>query len=395
LKSQAVGRLFLPPVALEQLAKAAGDSELALPELREVIVAGDKLQISDDIRRFFERTAQARLIIQYGPTESHVVSAHALAGPAATWPTHPLIGKPIDNVQLYVLDENREPVPTKVAGELYIGGVALALGYINSAEETAKRFVKNPFQPGGLLYRTGDLCRYDSEGALAFIGRADQQIKLRGFRIEPGEVEVVLKRHARVKDAVVVKRQSHQGEEQLVAYLVVEEDASVEAAELRGHLAEELPVYMIPTHFVRMRELPLTGSGKLDRLKLPDPAENPSLRDRGVSYVAPRTPVEQFLAGCWREVLQIESVSIHDNFFDLGGHSLSATQVVSRIRDHFGIELPLYRVFERPTLEILALEIIQRQASEAEQSQLEGLLSELESLSEEDSEVLLARARSG
>ncbi len=392
LRRQRVCRLFLPPVALAQLANAASGKEVALEDLQEVIVAGEKLQVSDTLRSFFEKVPRARLINQYGPTESHVVSAHALDGPAAAWPAHPPIGKPIDNVQLYVLDEKLEPVPPKVAGELYIGGVAVALGYLNLAEETQARFIRNPFQQGaGLLYRTGDVCRYEDGGVLAFIGRADHQIKLRGFRIEPGEVEVVLKRYAGVKEAILVKRQSRQGDDQLAAYLVLEESAALEKAKLRGFLADKLPAYMIPTHFIRLERFPLTGSGKVDRLKLPEPVEVDSARDRELTYVAPRTPVEQFLANCWCEVLQLKKVSIRDNFFDLGGHSLSATQLVSRIRDQFGIELPLYRVFERPILEALALEIIQHQAAQEDQSQMDALLRELEHLSEEQSEELLSR----
>jgi amino acid adenylation domain-containing protein len=393
LHRQRVSRLFLPPVALEQLANAASERDVVLDHLREVIVAGDKLQVTDNVRTLFGKSPRARLVNQYGPTESHVVSAHTLDGPAAQWPSHPPIGKPIDNVQLYVLDDRREPTPPRVAGELYIGGVAVALGYLNRPEESGKRFIRDPFSDGdGLLYRTGDVCRYDDDGALLFIGRADQQIKLRGFRIEPGEVEIVLKRHAGVKDAVVVKRQSKSGDDQLAAYLLVDGGTAFDKAALRNHLADKLPAYMIPTHFVPLDSFPLTGSGKIDRLKLPEPVEPDASPDREAAYVAPRTAVERFLAACWRDVLQIENVSVHDSFFELGGHSLSATQLVSRIRDEFGLELPLYRVFERPTVELLALEVIQRQASLEEESRLEALLSELESLSEEDSEALLSQA---
>lgn len=393
LKRHRVWRMFVPPVTLEQLANAASSQDLELEDLREVIVAGDRLQVTDNVRRLFDKSPGARLVNHYGPTESHVVSAYTLEGDASQWPAHPAIGKPIDNVQLYVLDENLELTPPKVAGELYIGGVAVALGYCNRPEETSKRFVGEPLASGfGRLYRTGDVCRYDDEGVLSFIGRADQQIKLRGFRIEPGEVEVVLKGHDHINDAVVVKRQSRRGDDELAAYLVVGESASVDKAELRSYLADKLPAYMIPTHFVPLDSLPLTGSGKIDRLKLPDPADVETRPDREPTYIAPRTEVEQFLSDCWCDLLQLDQVSIRDNFFDLGGHSLTATQLVSRIRDQFGVELPLYSVFERPTIELLALEIIQRQASLEEASDLEALLSELESLSEQDSEALLIRS---
>jgi amino acid adenylation domain-containing protein len=392
LHRERVSRVFLPPVALEQLASAAATKHVALDELREVIVAGDRLQITDSVRAWFAQLPHARLINQYGPTETHVVSAYTLAGAPATWPIHPPIGRPIDNVQLHVLDDRLAPVPPKVAGELYLGGSALALGYLGLPEDTRSRFIDDPFEDGGRLYRTGDVCRYRGDGELEFIGRADHQIKLRGFRIEPGEIEVALKRHAGVDDAVVVKRRSRLGDDQLVAYLATAETGALERADLRAYLAATLPAYMIPAHFVCLTSMPLTPSGKIDRRKLPEPIELASGRDRAPSYVAPRTSVEQFLAGCWSDVLQVDKVSVHDNFFELGGHSLSATQLVSRIRDQFALELPLYRVFERPTLELLALEIIQRQASREELSDVESLLSELESLSEEDSQDLLSRS---
>jgi amino acid adenylation domain-containing protein len=391
LRSHEVSRLFLPPVALEQLAIAASDQGVVLGKLREVIVAGDKLQVTDQVRSLFEKAPQARLINQYGPTESHVVSAYILQGPPAQWSALPPIGRPIDNVGLYVLDDALEPVPPKVTGELYIGGVAVALGYHNLPKESAERFVKSPF-PDKIerLYRTGDVCRYDNNGILEFVGRADQQIKLRGFRIEPAEVEAALKATRGVKNAVVAKRRSRErGEDQLVAYLVLEETAKVTNAELRDQLGDKLPTYMIPTHFVRMAEFPLTGSGKIARRALPDPQEQePS--DAESNYLAPRTAIEQFLAECWCNLLKAERVSIRDNFFDLGGHSLSATQLVSRIRDRFGLELALYSVFERPTIELLALEIIQRQALQEEPSDLEAVLNELESLSEEHLQELLS-----
>ncbi|MCB1036586.1 MAG: amino acid adenylation domain-containing protein, partial [Acidobacteria bacterium] len=391
LKRRGVNRLFLPPVALEQLALAAVSREVALDALREVIVAGDRLQVSDAVRELFEKLPRARLVNQYGPTESHVVSAHVLEGTVSRWPAHPPIGRPIDNVQLHVLDERREPVPTGVAGELYIGGVAVASGYLNLPKESKERFLSDPFSEGeGELYRTGDVCRYDSQGSLVFLGRADQQIKLRGFRIEPGEVEVNLKGHPGVEDAVVVKRPSKQGEDLLVAYLVMEAGSSLDKAAVRAHLSDRLPAYMIPTHLVPVESFPLTSSGKVDRRRLPEPPEEELARERERRYVAPRTPTEQFLAECWSELLQAAKVGIQENFFELGGHSLSATQLVSRIRDRYGLELPLFRIFERPTVELLGREIVQMLAADEEEAELEALLAELEALSEEDSAALLA-----
>ena len=391
LRETKVSRLFLPPVALEQLINAAVERPVELDALREVIVAGDKLQVTDNVRAVFEKLPRARLINQYGPTESHVVSAQVLTGPASSWPEHPPIGKPVDNVALYVLDAKLEPVPLRVAGELYIGGSALALGYLNAPSQTRARFIDDPFTPGGRLYRTGDLVRYNGEGVLVFLGRNDQQIKLRGFRIEPGEIEVVLKRHPGIEDAVVIKRQSSRGDDELAAYLITKPDAAPDRASLRAQLGAELPAYMVPNHFVRLDRFPMTGSGKIDRRSLPDPAEFEVVRDDEADFIAPRTPVEEVLVNCWREVLQVDQVSVRDNFFDLGGHSLTATQLVSRIRDHFSIDLPLFRVFERPTPEQLAVEVVLAQAAREEQAELEALLAELESLSEEDSEALLSQ----
>lgn len=392
LRAQNVERIFLPPVALEQLAIAACERKFHLDALKQVVVAGDRLQITDSVRDFFAEYTDARLENQYGPTESHVVSSHTLSGSPLDWPAFPPIGKAIDNVQLYVLDECLEPVPNMVAGELYIGGLAVALGYFGRDEETRLRFIRDPFSSiDRCLYRSGDIARYEKDGTLTFLGRADHQIKLRGFRIEPGEIEIALKQHQAIRDAIVIKRTSAHGDDHLVAYVVGEPNMNVESSALRIWLSTSLPAYMIPNHFVALDRFPLTTSGKIDRRKLPAVQTDMS-HDAEREHVEPRMPVERFLADCWREVLHVERVSIHDNFFDLGGHSLSATQLVSRIRDQFDIELPLYRVFERPTLELLAIEIVQQQAlNQREQVDLEALLSELESLSDDDSEILLTQ----
>ena len=396
LAARGVTRLFLPPVALEEAAGAARRERVPLDALREVIVAGDELHVTGNVRAWFEGMPGARLVNQYGPTETHVVTAHVLQGPASEWPAHPPIGRPVDNAELYVLDGNLEPVPPMVTGELYIGGAGVALGYLNAPGRTGERFIAHPFAGGGaVLYRTGDLCRYDHEGVVTFVGRADGQIKLRGFRIEPGEVEVALKRHHGVRDAVVVKRRSRLDEDQLVAYLVLDEGAELDRARLRSELGGTLPPYMIPALFVCLDGFPLTGSGKVDRLRLPVPGEEEAALERERTHVAPRTPAERFLAGCWCELLQIDGVGIHDDFFDLGGHSLTATQLVSRIRDRFGLELPLVKVFERPTIELLAVEIVRLKAVEEEEAELLRVLGELESLSEEESQSLLADSGDG
>jgi acyl carrier protein len=265
------------------------------------------------------------------------------------------IGYPIANTTAYVFDDFMQPVPTFIAGQLYLGGDGLARGYLNRPELTAERFIPDPFsrEPGARLYRTGDLVRRLPDGRLEFLGRRDTQVKVRGFRIELGEVEAVLSQHPAFREAVVIARSDEAGGKNLVAYLVAAEGAQVpELAKLRSSLREKLPDYAVPTAFVFLDELPLTPNGKVDRAALPAPSR--SSLDRACVYVAPRTPLEQTLAQMWVEVFGLDEVGIHDNFFDLGGHSLLATQLASRLRAIFRVELPLRRLFETPTIAELA-----------------------------------------
>ncbi|HYR07693.1 MAG TPA: condensation domain-containing protein, partial [Longimicrobium sp.] len=253
----------------------------------------------------------------------------------------------LENVRVYVLDAAGRPAPVGVPGELYVGGVGVARGYLGRAATTAERFVPDPFsaEGGARLYRTGDRARWRADGAIEYLGRVDFQVKVRGFRIELGEIEAVLRGHESVTDCVVVAR-AEAGETRLVAYIV----GGVEAEALRAHVRRSLPEYMLPSAFVFLDTLPLTPNGKLDRKALPAP-EYAADADR---YGAPSTPVEEVLAGIWAEVLRLERVGVHDSFFDLGGHSLLATRVVSRVRELFGVELPLRALFEEPTVAELA-----------------------------------------
>ncbi|HEX5724995.1 MAG TPA: amino acid adenylation domain-containing protein, partial [Longimicrobiaceae bacterium] len=284
----------------------------------------------------------------YGPTETTIWStAQQLGAGPDVGRGHVSIGAPVANTRVYVLDRFLSPVPAGVPGELYIGGAGVARGYLGRPGLSAEKFVPDPFaaEPGARLYRTGDLARWRPDGTLEFLGRNDHQVKVRGFRIELGEIEAVLRGHGSVADCVVMAR-AEAGEQRLVAYVV----GGVEAAELRAHLRESLPEYMVPSAFVFLDALPLTPNGKLDRKALPAPELAPA-EDR---YVAPRTPVEEVLAGIWAEVLRLERVGANDNFFELGGHSLLATRVVSRVRELFGVELPLRALFEGPTVAELA-----------------------------------------
>jgi acyl carrier protein len=247
-----------------------------------------------------------------------------------------------------------QPVPVGVAGELHIGGAGLARGYWQRPELTAERFIPDPFglTPGQRLYRTGDLVRYLEDGELEYLGRLDQQVKVRGHRIELGEIEAVLGQHERVRQSVVVAREDVPGQKQLVAYVVSAGEQEVSAGELRSYLGEQLPEYMVPAFFVGLAELPLTLNGKVDRRALPAPEHTRA--HSAESYVAARTPVEELLAAIWCEVLGVEQVGVHDNFFHLGGHSLLATQVSSRLRETFQVELPLRALFEYPSVAGLA-----------------------------------------
>ena len=337
----------------------------------------------------------------YGPTETTIWSAvHKIEserGPV-------VIGSPIANTQIHILDRHLNPVPISVPGELYIGGDGLARGYLNRPELTAEKFIQNPFsrETGARLYKTGDLARYLADGNIEFLGRIDHQVKVRGFRIELGEIEAVLAGHEGVRETVVVAREDEPGEKRLVAYLVAAQETAPTVSELRSLLKGRLPEYMVPSAFVVLDELPLTPNGKVDRRALPAPDHTrPELEE---AFVAPRTPVEEVVAGIWAEVLGMEQVGIHDNFFELGGHSLKATQVVSRVREAFQVELPLRSLFESPTVAELALAVTQSQGERKKstgvikrlnQANAEQLLAKVDLLPEEKVDSLLSGILAG
>ena len=355
LVDQRVARLFLPFVALQQLCEAAAAHDIVPDGLREVITAGEQLQVNESVVRFFERLPRCVLVNQYGPTECHVVSSETLSGDPSAWPALPPIGRPIANVRLYVLDGELGPVPAGVPGELCIAGAAVSRGYLGDDARTAESFVPDPFVPGGRMYRTGDLARHLPGGELAYLGRADTQVKLRGFRVELGEVEAALLDHPRVTQAVAVLREDRPGAARLVAYVVSENSEAELAAMLPDALAAKLPEYMLPAAYVRMDELPLTASGKIDRRALLGAEHAPNQVHAG--YVPPRSPDEAALAELWAEVLGTSRVGVHDDFFELGGHSLTATRLVSRIRDALSVELGVRALFEHPTIAGLAGEL--------------------------------------
>ncbi len=288
----------------------------------------------------------------YGPTETTIDAISHRVGQEETGYNSP-IGQPMPGYRAYVLDDNLEPVAPGVAGDLYIAGLGLARGYLNRAAMTAERFVADPHgEAGSRMYLTGDLARWRSDGVLEFLGRADAQLKLRGLRIEPGEIESALIRQGSVSQAAVIAREDIPGHKRLVAY-VVAAGQSVSPTELREHLKTVLPDYMVPQAFVALDRLPLTASGKLDRRALPAPEALPIHARR-----APRTPQEEILCGLFADVLALDRVSIDDNFFELGGHSLLAIRLISRIRTSLDVEIGIRSLFEAPTVEALAKRLV-------------------------------------
>src|SRR5207248_5167463 len=295
------------------------DLQARVPALRFWVTSGEALPI-DLLHRFQEQLPRSRLINLYGSTE---VAADVTwydttgSGACASVP----IGRPIANTQIYLLDGHRQPVPIGIPGEVYVGGAALARGYLNRPELTTERFIPDPFSEecGARLYKTGDRARYLPDGTIEYLGRLDHQVKVRGVRIELGEIEAILGQHPAVRECVVTLREDVPGDQRLTAYAAPQEGQTVTVTELRRHLKQYLPEYMLPAAVVTLDALPLTPTGKLDRNALPRPDLSGLTAED--SFVAPRTPDEEMLAGIWAEVLNRECVGIHDNFFELGGHS--------------------------------------------------------------------------
>ena len=338
-----------------------------------------------------QRSGKCALINHYGPTEATVgCCTYILAeNDVSAWtPATIPIGRPIANDEIYIVDSHLQPVPIGVPGELCIGGVGLAKGYLNQPIQTAERFVKHPFSSdaSARIYRTGDLARFLPDGNIEFLGRIDQQVKIRGFRVEPAEIENVLKQHPAVQRSAIIPYDDEAGEKRLAAYVVATGNPKVE--QLREFLLQQLPQYMMPSAFVLLDALPITANGKIDVRALPSPEEQQGKQKR--DYIAPRNPEEEKLVAIWSEVLKIEQISVHDNFFELGGHSLLATQIISRIRNQFRVQLPLHSFLETPTISNLAEKVSQCPAAESEEEEMARLLQELEGISDEEAERILA-----
>ena len=376
--------LKIVPSHLQALLESTSDEARKILPRKYLITGGEALT-----PKLLEKIAclnpACDMLNHYGPTETTVGSL-TLELKSYDWKNAGLatipIGRPIQNTQTYILDQNLELVPVGVTGELYIAGAGVSAGYLGQPEKTAERFLANPFSsdPAARMYRTGDLGRYGADGNIEFLGRGDDQVKIRGFRIELGEIEAVLAQHPAVKQAVVLARatdpNSNTDDKRLLAYVVLHREAAassnghnaLSSEILRQHLQQHLPDYMVPQAVMLLVKLPLTANGKLDRQKLPGPEQAASQR----AYVAPRTATEQAIAEVWAEVLRRDQskISAEDNFFDLGGHSLLATQVVSRLRQRFLVEISMRAIFDRPTVSGLGEAVDQAQPIACEKEEI-------------------------
>jgi amino acid adenylation domain-containing protein len=368
----AVTVLDLPTAYWHELVRGLETEGVAFcPAVRLVVIGGEKA-IPEHLARWQACVSRdVRLLNTYGPTEATIVATASDLTTRVVGEKQVPIGRPIPNVQTYILDGHLQPVPIGVIGELHIGGVGVTRGYFDRFALTAQSFIPHPFSTelGARLYKTGDLARYQPDGSIKFSERVDHQVKIRGYRVEPGEIEARLGEHPAVQEAVVVTREDVPNEKYLVAYVVVDENQAFAVNTLRDFLCKKLPNYMIPSAFVSLDTLPLTFSGKIDRRALPAPDRTRAELER--TFVAPSTLSEETLAEIWAQVLDVDQVGIYDNFFELGGHSMLAIQLMARVQDVFQLELSLRLFFERPTVAELAVAIDK------------VLLEEIESLSED------------
>ncbi|GAP48930.1 non-ribosomal peptide synthetase [Streptomyces azureus] len=352
LDRERITTLYAPNVVIETLAQIADEEGLHLAALCQVAQAGEALVLGDRMRRFFADRPHCRLLNHYGPAETHVTTSHALPAERATWPYAPPIGRPVDNTRCYVLDDRLRPVPPGVPGELYLAGAALARGYAGRPALTAERFVACPFgAPGERMYRTGDIVVWNAEGHLEYRGRADDQVKVRGFRVELGEVEQALAGHPDVAQVKVLAEDHPSRGRQLAAYVVPAAHAEPTARDLREHAARWLPDHMIPARFCTVAAFPASPNGKVDAARLAALATELSAEDR---YEPPTSPTQHTIAAVWQKLLGTDRIGVHDNFFTLGGHSLLATQAVSKLRTALGMPLTMQDFFAHPTVAALA-----------------------------------------
>jgi len=343
---------------------------------KQWLILGGEAATWELIDAIQQHAPSCRILNHYGPSETTVGAlTYTVPSLSDARPATVPLGHPLPHTQVYVLDDQLQPVAIGIPGELYISGSGLARGYLNRPNVTAEKFIPHPFStlPGRRLYRTGDRVRYRPDGTLEFLGRTDHQVKIRGYRVELGEIEAVLRQCPTVQSAIAVLREDVPGLTRLVAYVIAQAGQIVDTDLLRTQLQQQLPDYMVPAAILLLKAFPFTPNGKINRQALPIP-----MTESAAEFVAPRNSIEEKIAQIWAEVLQLERVSIHDRFFDLGGHSLLATQIMSRLRQSFQVELPLHQFFETPTVAELAIAISQALAEQANQSGLADLLNQLD-----------------
>ncbi|HEY6349974.1 MAG TPA: amino acid adenylation domain-containing protein [Candidatus Angelobacter sp.] len=391
--------VHLPVVLWHHLVDNLFNRNLTLPTQLRVLSVGGESPSADHLNRWSAITGdRVAFRNMYGPTEATITATvyrRDAAKPAHEGRTRVPIGRPLKNVSVYVLGSEMEPVSVGEPGEIYIGGAGLAYGYINRPDLTAEKFVPDPFglHPGSRLYRTGDMGRFSPDGELEFLGRTDFQVKLRGFRVELEEVEHTLLRHPAIKDAVVTVHENGTGDKRLAAYATLKPGQAVTIVEMRKHLSDRLPDYMVPSWFVVLSSLPLTSNGKINRKGLPVPS-NESLVP-AQEYVPPRTPVEEIVAGIFAELLEIDRVGILDNFFDVGGHSLLAIQLASRLREVFQVEVPLRTIFDAPTVPGVAAALLVEEDERTRVERTAELMVKLAAVSDDQAESMLERPLGG
>jgi amino acid adenylation domain-containing protein len=391
LSEKNVSRLVLVPSLLRVILDTFSDLDTRLPKLKYWVSSGEALSV-DLVQRFYQQLPNSILINLYGSSE---VAADVTWHDTSTSEFSDCvpIGRPIANTQVYICDRNLQPVPIGVQGEIYIGGANLAPGYLNRPELTAEKFITNPLttqlnsqiEISKKLYKTGDLGCYLPNGEIKYLGRIDHQVKIRGIRIEIGEIEALINQYPAVTENVVIVREDSPGNQRIVAYIVSKTEIT---QELRSFLKQHLPDYMIPAAFVQLKALPLTPNGKVNRLALPAP-DNHRPEQESV-FIAPQTPIEQEIAEIWTAVLSLEKVGINDKFFDLGGHSLIATQLISRVRKNFGVDVSLPDFFKSPTIKDLA-EIVETEILiKSNAAKFDELLAQMENLDEAEVQKLLS-----
>ena len=381
----------LPPSVLSIIPSEYAQND-SLSKLETIIVAGEKC--SSELTKKWAKNR--KFINAYGPTETTVCASMFFCDPNCQ--ISPPIGKAIDNFKLYILDRNLNPVPVGIPGELYIAGVGLSRGYHNKPDLTAEKFIPNPFSDeiGSRMYATGDLVKYLNNGNIQFIGRIDSQVKLRGFRIEIGEIVSVISRYPTINEVIVIVREDKPGIKQLVAYFTTNSESKLDIGQLRSFIRKELPDYMVPTAYVTLEKFPLTLNKKIDYRALPKPTSIDKVNK--TKFVEPRNETEKIIAEIGKELLDIEQMGIYDNFFELGGHSLLATQFISKLKSAFNKEISLKVLFEKPTIAELA-EIIKNMEKtddedtfiieERSEKSIKDLINEIDNLSNSEIEQLL------